>query len=53
MSDVGQLNAYWWDGYASGLGGYDSNADILPVIVPDGFVDIFDAAWVNFNWTDD
>jgi hypothetical protein len=34
----------------SGLGGYGSNADILPVIIPDGFVDIFDVAWVNWNW---
>lgn len=48
--DVGELNAYWWNGVVSGLIGYDSNADILPVVVPDGFVDIFDAAWVNYNW---
>jgi hypothetical protein len=50
MMDVSELNVHWWDIGVSGILGYDSNADINPWLVPDGFVNIFDKAYLNWHW---
>lgn len=46
ISDVSQLNIYWYDPPVIGSLGYSPKADLNR----DGIVDIFDSAILNLNW---
>jgi len=52
MDDVAELNAHWWDGTISGPEGYCPDTDIWSAAGGplDGYVDIYEVAYVNGNW---
>jgi hypothetical protein len=52
MDDFAELNAHWWDGFVSGLEGYCPDTDIWSAAGGplDGYVDLYDMAYVNANW---